>query len=181
MRAIDISGQKFGRLTAIKRIAGKEGKRGFWRCRCDCGNGKKVYTSSLTRGMTKSCGCLDLEKKKQRSGKNHPCWKGGKMLQGDGYVLIKNKDHPRANNSGYVFEHLLVMEQKIGRPVKKTETVHHKNGIKNDNRIENLELRTKIHPEGQSVEDMINFCVSYLKEYKPEILSERIKENERVD
>lgn len=57
-----------------------------------------------------------------------------------GYILVNCPGHPFCNNRGYVREHRLVMEKKIGRYLKPIEKVHHINGIKDDNRIENLEL-----------------------------------------
>ena len=66
-------------------------------------------------------------------------WKGGKTKHQKGYVYIRNADHPRASN-GYVFEHRLIMEQHIGRYLTENEVVHHKNGVRDDNRIQNLEL-----------------------------------------
>lgn len=79
------------------------------------------------------------------TGEKHPNWKGGRYISSTGYVYILCKeDHPRAlkkgNNSHYVPEHYLVMEKHIGRELAKNETVHHLNGIKSDNRIENLML-----------------------------------------
>jgi hypothetical protein len=66
-------------------------------------------------------------------------WKGGRY-EDNGYVLICMGEHPFAVSNGYVLEHRLVMEKHIGRTLLPTEVVHHINGIRNDNRIENLML-----------------------------------------
>lgn len=58
----DISGQKFGRLTAIKPVRSEKNLGVIWLCRCDCGGEKEVPVSRLTRGVTKSCGCLAKER-----------------------------------------------------------------------------------------------------------------------
>jgi hypothetical protein len=67
--------------------------------------------------------------------------KGGRYKHGKGYVYVLKRDHPFADNDGYIFEHRLVMEKQIGRYlVPNIDDVHHINGIKDDNRIENLQL-----------------------------------------
>ncbi len=73
-------------------------------------------------------------------------WKGGRIYK-RGYTLIMNKGHPRADSNGYVLEHILVIEKYLGRYIKyygirhkDNEIVHHLNGIRADNRIENLIL-----------------------------------------
>ena len=70
-------------------------------------------------------------------------WKEGRIRHGGGYVYVHCPLHPRAlkfGNVGYMAEHRLVMEKHIGRYLEPWEIVHHINGIKNDNRIENLKL-----------------------------------------
>lgn len=65
-------------------------------------------------------------------------WKGG-LDQGYRKVFA-GKGHPMANGAGYVLEHRLVMAQHLGRMLTSDEVIHHKNGIRDDNRLENLEL-----------------------------------------
>lgn len=67
----------------------------------------------------------------------------GFTITSRGYRAIYQPTHPSATAEGYVLEHRLVMEQVLGRPLLKTEVVHHKNEIRLDNRPENLEVMTK--------------------------------------
>jgi len=66
-------------------------------------------------------------------------WRGGKC-KSRGYILIFNANHPYSNSKGYIPEHRFLVEQILGRYLTKSEKVHHLNGIKSDNRIENLYL-----------------------------------------
>jgi len=74
----------------------------------------------------------------QRGTKNHS-WKGGRQKQGGGYIRVLSLAHPCADRLGRVMEHRLVMEAHLGRTLLPTEVVHHINGIKDDNRIDNLQ------------------------------------------
>lgn len=69
--------------------------------------------------------------------------KPGGLKTSHGYVLLRRPDHPMATRAGYVMEHRLVMAREIGRPLRANEVVHHTNGVKEDNRPENLELMTE--------------------------------------
>lgn len=69
-------------------------------------------------------------------GEKNPRWNGGKRVHK--YVFVKSINHPFADKEGYVREHRLVAEKALGRLLKKEETVHHRNKIKTDNRVENL-------------------------------------------
>ena len=75
------------------------------------------------------------------TGKNNFRWKGGIAKIGK-YLCVLRPDHPNCHVTGYVLQHRLVMEEKIGRYLKNNEIVHHINRIPTDNRIENLEIMT---------------------------------------
>jgi hypothetical protein len=90
-------------------------------------------------------------------------------------VLIFEPTHPNARRDGYVAEHTKVMAEALGRPLERFEEVHHKNGIRGDNRPENLELWARgMQPPGSRVCDLIDAAVKVLKLYRPELLGTAI-------
>jgi len=79
--------------------------------------------------------------KGSRKGPQNPYWAGGRYKDHtSGYIWVYNPDHPSVTQKGYVLEHRLVVEKLIGRYLRTNEIIHHKNKIKDDNRIENLEI-----------------------------------------
>lgn len=87
-----------------------------------------------------------------------------------GYKSLRKPNHPNAAKDGYVFEHIVVMSEFLNRPLEKHENVHHLNGIKDDNRIENLELWSRSQPPGQRIEDKLNWCKEFLEEYGHKVI-----------
>jgi hypothetical protein len=83
----------------------------------------------------------------------------------DGYRIIFVPGHPNAHPNGTISEHRYVMAQHIGRPLRPGENVHHKNGVRTDNRIENLELWVEMQPRGQKLSDKLQWCRDFLAEY----------------
>ena len=134
---IELGTIKIGRSLGLKDDA-----KHIWHACVDCGKERWVV---IKRGnpisiRCKSCG----EKSKRLKGLIPSNWKGGRMQDRYGYVWIKvysdNFFYPMLNKQGYISEHRLTMAKHLKRCLNSYELVHHKNGIKNDNRIENLEI-----------------------------------------
>lgn len=90
------------------------------------------YLSALIKGKPKKPGSI-------KHGEHAPNWKGGRTVNSGGYIAVLKTNHPKAQN-GYVLEHRLVMEGHLGRYLFADEEIHHINGDKTDNRLENLKL-----------------------------------------
>ena len=85
--------------------------------------------------------CSLVWRSQMSTGKNNPDWKGGRYIEpGKGYVLVRNKEHPRSRQNGYVLEHILVMEKKLGRLLARGEVVHHVDHNPANNHPDNLVL-----------------------------------------
>lgn len=88
------------------------------------------------------------------------------MNNTEGYVWLVRPEHPNCFKNGRVAQHTVVMSEMIGRPLVKGETVHHKNGVRDDNRPENLELWVVSQPRGQRPEDLVVWAKEILERYE---------------
>lgn len=137
MKHLDLVGQRYGRLTVIEP-ARTNGRYPAWKCKCDCGNEVIVITNSLRSGKTKSCGCLRRETCAITGHLGTYTRRKSTIINNAGYVSLYAPDDDGRNIKDRVLEHRYVMEQHLGRRLAKDEVVHHINGNRKDNRIENL-------------------------------------------
>jgi hypothetical protein len=119
-------------------------------CQCGCGRPvKRARQDDLARGYKKG----DF----RHYIRGHMPRNGGRTTHSDGYALVLKPGHPRTGTRGYVYEHVLVMEAKIGRYLEPQEVVHHIDGDKANNAPQNLLLckdhidHMKVHAEAKAI------------------------------
>lgn len=149
---IQLEGRKFGNLTVVSEEEPKWHNR-YWKCLCSCGNVLSICQVHLLSGRTKACKACTPKGPREARADPTP-------LGGSGYV--------RVHGGGYA--HRCIMEQILGRKLLLSETVHHRNGIRHDNRPENLELWCCDHSKGQRVRDLVAFAKDVLRNYDPQSL-----------
>lgn len=156
---------EYCRLCGVKR-SGAVRKQHYF-C-SDCGAPVSVKTSIR-------CKCCSM---KFRTKENHPSWNGGKSKATGGYITVRlypdDFFYSMAGKARYVLEHRLVMAEYLGRCLTPFEIVHHKNGIKDDNRIENLELGAS------NGEHMREHNKGYRSGYKQGLIDGRLKQIEEL-
>ncbi len=100
-------------------------------------------------------------------GESHAAWKGGRSKTSNGYIsVVAKKDEPGQTKKGYILEHRRVMQEHLGRALLPNENIHHINGVRDDNRIENLELWVKSQPPGQRVDQIVQWAKEILAFYE---------------
>lgn len=154
-RALELSGRRFGRITVLSLHSSTDTKQGVtcrrWNCVCECGKTLVCWQTSIRRA--RSCGCLRTEnlvkKNKQKASERAANWKALRQLKDDnGYLTVSICGRRRP-------VHRIVMEEIEKRPLQPFEHVHHINGIRTDNRPENLKIVPVGHGAGQDPEDLI--------------------------
>lgn len=154
----DITGEKYNYLTVIEYI-GRENKRTFWKCRCDCGNEIIVRADHLKTGNTKSCGCFQIKNRYNNTfhKKHNTFITKGNVTEGfttNGYkFIIDTEDLPKIKNicwfkgkGGYLEGRDKNIKYKMHRLITncpKGLDVDHINHCVNDNRKTNLRVCTR--------------------------------------
>ena len=137
---VDDGGRPCGRPTHAKGLCGTHYQR--WTATGDARDGEPVATPAGKGGIS------------------HGYWK----------MPVPEQERHLAGGAADITEHRLVMARHLGRPLESDEVVHHINGDKLDNRLENLELWSTGHPRGQRVEDKITHALQILERYVPELI-----------
>jgi hypothetical protein len=119
----------------------------------NCGKNKFLKPSKASRNKRvfcdEKCHGEFVKKHGLYHEEKHPCWGGGKHIDGGGYVRVMSKKHPNAYKGGYVLEHRLIASKALGRELKQYEDVHHKDGNKTNNNPDNLVVL--LHHEHQKL------------------------------
>lgn len=97
-----------------------------------------IYKKAKKMGLKRTKDVEFLNRSSAHKGDKCNFWNGGVGNTSKGYRVVKMPSHHRANSRGYVLEHILIFEKETGIKVPDNCCVHHLNGIKNDNRIDNL-------------------------------------------
>lgn len=118
-----------------------------------------------TRGVCRTCYEYVLRNEEPKLFRRRGTYSKEKKTDKRGYVMWYDPTSPYASVSGWVLEHRHVVGESLGRGFYPGENVHHKNGNRSDNRIENLELWVTFQPSGQRPEDLVKWAKEILDRY----------------
>lgn len=142
-----------------------------------CNQCRYIRAKARSEVICSSCGSPSTRDRcrkcfyKDQTGDKNSRFKG-RYVNSGGYILVKGNGHPNSQKNGWILEHILVMSSKLGRQLLPSENVHHINGDRSDNRIENLELWSTSQPSGQRVGDKVRWAKELLQTYDPDCLAE---------
>lgn len=188
---VDISGKKFGRLTAIKNIGHDKYRKFTWLFKCDCGNLKEISTYLVIRGDIKSCGCLQKEMIINQRGKNNHNYKGYEEMSGAYFSGMVKRSAKKRNllfeiTPKYVWELFLKQNEKcnisgriiqMGNAVDKEQTasldrIDSSKGYVIGN-VQWLHKDVNFAKQSMSDKDFITMCREIVN-YQNEILVDKI-------
>ena len=142
---------EFGYLKRGYELGLKDGHAYAQRACEKCGHIRWVKVIADTNRYRLCGACSNGLPRKNRRGASHPKWRGG-VVMSNGYVSVLLPEHPYAQKHGYIKRARLVLEKKLGRLLSPEESSHHINGIKTDDRPENLEAKSNsAHIRGHAV------------------------------
>lgn len=144
---------KYGRRSDCKKCVNKKNYKNYHAAKaagknvlvCDCGKPKTKHSIKC-----RACAQPSIDPE-------NPRW----SINSDGYLVAYTE--PGSYNR--ISQHRWLMEKHLGRKLRSDENVHHKNGIRHDNRIENLELWSTSQPAGQRVEDKLEWARWFISQY----------------
>ena len=127
-----------------------------------------IYKKAYSMGLRKNQEIQFINRSNAHKREKASNWKGGVRITKAGYKQILMPEHKRADRSGYVMEHIVIFEKESGIEIPDGCCVHHINGIKNDNRIENLCMMTNSghtihHHKGRKLSDETKMKISNKK------------------
>jgi len=159
------------------------GVRYIWAACEICGKERWVAVLHGKPSHTRCIACAPKAKGLIRRGESSPSWKGGRRKTADGHVSIllqpDNFFYSMADKYGYAREHRLVVAKSLGRCLQSWEIVHHRNGVKDDNRIENLQVISELgHRQLTILEHKVDKLLQENQELKEEI--KQLREENRL-
>jgi len=135
---------QIGEIKGGRELGYKDNCKRIYALCPNCGQGRWIETKKRKVKSNICQKCTRHLNGIKRRGKLSGHWKGGRYKNPEGYIIVRlfpeDFFYPMANSNGYVSEHRLLMAKHLNRCLLSWEIVHHKNSIRDDNRLENLEL-----------------------------------------